>query len=123
MRNAQGLRQGASMQSTCATECHQGKTAWIASAFDRHYADRLFHRGIHHANHSRRKLLQAQTRSMLGQPLLCHLMRALQIEGELSAQKFRRLQAAKQKISVCYGRLHSSAITNRTAISADVLTA
>src|SRR5579864_9648469 len=111
------------MQPSRATKCYQSETARIASALDRHHADRLFHRGIHHANHSRRKLLERQIRSLLGQPLLCHPTRALEIQCELAAQKFRRLQAAEKKIGIGYGWLLSSAIANRTRISAGGLRA
>ncbi len=58
LRNAQCLRQVASVQATSPAESNQRKTPRIVAAFDRDHAQRPLHVGIHHPDDAFRELLQ-----------------------------------------------------------------
>src|SRR5439155_27188830 len=73
---------------------------------------------IHNANHSRRKLPQAKRTTLPLQPVAGHPAGSLQIECELAAEEGMRLQTSEQQVSVGYGGLRASPITDRAGIGA-----
>src|SRR5438094_9983251 len=73
---------------------------------------------IHNTNPPRRKLPQAKRTTLPLQPVAGHPAGSLQIECELAAEERIWLQTSEQQVSVGYGGLRASPITDRAGIGA-----
>src|SRR5207237_10924315 len=81
-------------------------------------ATTLFNIRIRKATTSRRKLPQAKRTTLPLQPVAGHPAGSLQIECELAAEEGIWLQTSEQQVSVGYGGLRASPITDRAGIGA-----
>ena len=90
--------------------------ARVAAAFDGDDADGFFHGRVDHADDSGGELFEREVGSLLLQPLLRDAAGALEIEGEVSAEKTRWLQAAEKEIRVGHGRLRAASVADGAGI-------
>src|SRR5207302_10391452 len=96
----------------------QGEVARTVAALTRTHSQSLCHICIHNTTHPRRKLPQAKRTTLPLQPVAGHPAGSLQIECELAAEEGMRLQTSEQQVSVGYGGLRASPITDRAGIGA-----
>src|SRR5579871_1727798 len=104
------------MEASRASKGDEGEVAGIAPTFDGDDADGFLHGRVHDANHSGRKFLQAKSRVLFPQPILCEGASARLVEGEISPKEFGRTEATEDEISVGDRGLTAPAIADRAWI-------
>src|SRR6202051_401156 len=116
LRDAKGFREGGRVKATGATESDEGKVAGIAAALDGDDADGFLHRGVDDADHASGKGFESERTSLLLQPFASDAAGAVEIEGEVSAEKSFGLQAAEQKVGVGDGGLGAASVADGARI-------
>src|SRR5271170_5029710 len=106
------------MQRACTAERNQSEATWIDPASDRHKADALHHRCIHHAMDAESGLFDGQA-ERAGDMSLDRLSRAGWIEPHRPAGKTGRIEPAEHHRGVSdRGLLAALAVAGGTRIGA-----
>src|SRR5271165_5567852 len=118
MRNAEGFGEGAGVQTSGAAESYEREVARVATALDGDDSDGFFHGGIDHAEDAGGEFGEREPAFVLLQKFFRQAAGAVEVEGEISTEKARELQAAQEEIRVGDGGLRPTAVADGSGIGA-----